>query len=105
MCYSAQLIQGYRAYLRQLPNGALEIAEYAKLVRARNMGDPIKRRGAKKAAGTLTLTKAMEYSFIASDRPKDTEVAEIKAEIAFQEKRLVEATSSLEVKVPRWPSS
>lgn len=110
MCYSAQLIQDHREYLRQFPNATLDIAEFAKLVRARNLGDPIKRSGAKRAAGSLTLTKAMEHSFIASDRPEDAEVAalmrsyedrrvaEINAEIEFQEKRLAKAIASLEVK-------
>lgn len=66
MCNSAQLEQDHCEYLHQFPDAEIDIAEFAKLVRARNLSDPIKRTGAKKKEGSISLPKAMEYSFISS---------------------------------------
>lgn len=110
MCYSAQLIQDHRDYLRQFPDAEIDIAEFAKLVSARNLSDPIKRTGSKKKEGSISLSKAMEHSFISSDRPEDAEIAqlmrsyedrrasEIRAELEFQERRLEKAMASLGIK-------
>lgn len=110
MCYSAQLMQDHREYLRQFPEAEIDIAEFAKLVRARNTSDPIKRSGSKKKEGSISLPKAMEHSFISSDRVEDAEIAElmrgyedrrvseIRAELAFQEARLGKAIASMRIK-------
>lgn len=95
MCYSAQLVQDHREFLREFPDATISIDEFAKLARARLLG------------AKVTLSKALEHSFVTSDRPEDAEVAgllkryadrreqQLREELAFQEARLEKAQNAV----------
>ena len=95
MCYSAMLVQDHRDFLRAFPDAKIGIAEYAKLFEKRWMGQRV------------TLTKAMEHSFLTSDRTEDAELAEalnryndrkeheLREELGFQRERMAKAEAEL----------
>lgn len=95
MCYSAQLEQDHRAFLRAFPDARVGIREFAKLVENRLIGKPV------------TITKAMEHSFLTSDRTEDASIAEaikkhslarleeLRGELAHQEQRVESAKQEL----------
>lgn len=101
MCYSAMVEQDHREFLRAFPEAKVGIREFAKLMEDRLLG-----RG-------QTITKAMEHSFLTSERADDAEIAllirayrarrveELGAELSHQEDRVRKATDELAKKVTK----
>lgn len=98
MCYSAQLVQDHREYLRAFPGARVGIEEFARLTEARWSGQK------------ALIPKGMAHSFLYSDRPEDQLVAghlrrydelhehDLRAELASQQQRLEKAEADLKVK-------
>ena len=95
MCYSAEMVQDHRAYLRAFPGAKVGLREFASLVEKRLKGQPV------------SLTKAMEHSFLTSDQTDDAVVAEairkyqvarleeLRAELVHQQQRIETAEQEL----------
>lgn len=101
MCYSAMVEQDHRAFLRAFPEARIGLREFASLIDKRLRGQ------------SITLSKAMEHSFLTSNRADDAEIAarireyrvaraqELQTELAHQKERAEKAAQELEKKETR----